>query len=269
MADGLRRCEFFLLRYAPDALREEFVNIGVVLLQAEGRFADVRLTHDWRRVRCLDPAADLEMLQAMEAELRERLRDADGGRERILHVLQHSFSNTVRVTNPKGCETDSPELEIGRLSEIYVESRRRSALRDNAGRGAILGKMRDAFQQAGVWQLMRKKVPAADYTHKGDPLKIDCGYRPNGIIRFFHATPLANGADSAKVLAFSYPQLVEGIRRVEGAKAELTAIIEDDLDRQDEEVAFAVDTLQRNSILVAQASEIARLAERARVEMRV
>jgi hypothetical protein len=265
----MKQCDFFLLRYAPDALREEFVNIGVVLLEANSGFADVRLTHDWRRVRCLDPGADIEMLQAMEAELRERLHDANGGRERILHVLQHSFSNTVQVTDPKGCESDSPGLEIGRLSEIYVESRRRSALRENAGRGAILGKMRDAFQQADVWQLMRKKVPASDYTHEGDPLKIDCGYRPNGVIRFFHATPLANGADSAKVLAFSYPQLVEGVRRVEGAKAELTAIVEDDLDHQDEEVAFAVETLERNSIIVAPASELARLAQRARVEMRV
>jgi hypothetical protein len=29
-------------------------------------FADVRFTRDWRRVRCLDPQADIEMLQALE-----------------------------------------------------------------------------------------------------------------------------------------------------------------------------------------------------------
>jgi hypothetical protein len=268
MADA-KKCEFFLLRYVPDAVRDEFINIGVVLLEDPNGFAGVRLTRDWRRVRCLDPAADIEMLEAMEAEIRERLRAGGEDRERILHVLNSSFSNTVQVTASKGCLTDSPEKEIDRLAEMYVENRRRTGVRDNAGRGAILGKMRDSFQQAGVWQLMRKKIAAADYTHKGDPLRLDCGYRPNGVVRFFHATPLATNADVAKVLAFSYPQIAEGVTRVEKAKTELTAIVEDDLDRQDEEVAFAIDTLQRSSILVAPLSELGRLAERARVEMRV
>jgi hypothetical protein len=73
-----RQCEFFLLRYVPDAVKDEFVNLGVVLLEsaaptgaksesvetsAGGRsglaFADVRFTRDWRRVRCLDPDVDV------------------------------------------------------------------------------------------------------------------------------------------------------------------------------------------------------------------
>jgi hypothetical protein len=269
MADSLKKCDFFLLRYAPDALREEFVNIGVVLLDGSSGFADVRLTQDWRRVRCLDPAVSIEVLQAMEAEIRERLRAGGEDRDRILHVLQNSFSNTVQVTSPKGCETASPEQEIERLVQLYVEPKRRPSVRDNAGRGAILGRMRDAFQQAGVWQMMRKKIAAADYTYKGDPLKIDCGYRPNGVIHFIQAMPLANGAEAAKALAFSYPQIVEGVARVEAAGTELTAVVEDDLDRKDDEVAFAVDILQRNSIVVAQAGELARLAEQARMELRV
>ena len=32
----LRKCEFFLLRYVPDAVKDEFVNIGVLVLDAEG-----------------------------------------------------------------------------------------------------------------------------------------------------------------------------------------------------------------------------------------
>ena len=50
MAD-LRQLEFFLLRYVPDAVKDEFVNIGVVMLEpgANGAgFADVRFTRDWR-----------------------------------------------------------------------------------------------------------------------------------------------------------------------------------------------------------------------------
>ena len=54
----MKQCEFFLVRYAPDAVKNEFVNVGVAVLDSDG-FADVRMTRDWRRVRCLDPAADI------------------------------------------------------------------------------------------------------------------------------------------------------------------------------------------------------------------
>jgi hypothetical protein len=66
MADR-RQLEFFLLRYVPDAVKNEFVNIGLVMVEpgANGDgFADVRFTRDWRRVRCLDPQADVDMLGA-------------------------------------------------------------------------------------------------------------------------------------------------------------------------------------------------------------
>ena len=48
---------FFLLRYVPDAVKEEFVNIGVVMVGGgtDAGYADVRFTRDWRRVLCLDP----------------------------------------------------------------------------------------------------------------------------------------------------------------------------------------------------------------------
>src|ERR1700756_4928686 len=65
-------CRFFVLRYSPDAIKNEFINIGLVLLPPAG-MAEVRFTHDWSRVRCLDPQADVEMLEAMENDLREKL----------------------------------------------------------------------------------------------------------------------------------------------------------------------------------------------------
>ena len=78
MADR-RQLEFFLLRYVPDAVKDEFVNIGVVMVEPGangGGFAEVRFTRDWRRVRCLDPQADVEMLEALEREIRGQLATA-------------------------------------------------------------------------------------------------------------------------------------------------------------------------------------------------
>lgn len=122
MADK-RQLEFFLLRYVPDAVKDEFVNIGVVMIEAGtngGAFADVRFTRDWRRVRCLDPQADVEMLEAMEREIRGQLGEA---RERgvLLRRLADSFSNVIQVSPTKGCLAEEPAKEMEMLAHLYFD----------------------------------------------------------------------------------------------------------------------------------------------------
>ncbi len=260
-------CEFMIVRYAPDPVKGEFVNIGVVLLgSGPSAFTGVRFTRDWRRVRCLDPDADLETLARYEADLRAQLAGAD--RERMLQAMQESFSGALRVTPATGCLTAEPEAELQRLADMYCETVRHEAKREAGGRLAIHGAMRDAFEQAGVWRLMRKRIEVAKYTRQGDPLKIDCGYQPNGTLKMFHAVALANDVDAAKVLAFSFPRIAEGMAKREGVKAELTVITEDDAEHGDAEVGFALETLTLGRIRVAPVRELAGIAEQARVELR-
>lgn len=273
-----KQCEFFLLRYVPDAVKDEFVNIGVVLLETGGTggasaaFADLRFTADWSRVRCLDPAADVEMLEAVEADLRRGLSESGASRDLLLKRINDSFSNTLQLSPVKACLAESPREELGRLAEMYLESRRgrEEKTRAAAGRQAIFQSMRAAFEHAGVWRLpqMRKRIPVWRYTRPGDPLKIDCGYQPNGVVKLFHAVSLAAEVDSAKVLAFSFPLIAEGIRKKEKAKAELTAIVEDALDRKDDAIAFALATFKSSHIAVAPAADLPRIAEAARRELR-
>ena len=268
---GLRQCEFFLLRYVPDAVKDEFVNIGVVLAEAGANgsgFAEVKFTRDWQRVKCLDPLADLEMLEGLEDELRAQLKQ--GSRADFLRRINESFSNVLQLSPAKACLAESPAEELGRLAEMYLERARRGAGKTVAtGRQLIAQRMREAFEQAGVWKLMRKRIDVSQYTQPGDPLKIDCGYRPNGEVKLFQAVSLATDVNAAKVLAFTYPQIRKGIARVEQAGTSLTAIVEDDLDRADEPIAFALATLARSQIAVAPQAELARLAETARRELRV
>jgi hypothetical protein len=266
MASELKQLEFMLIRYVPDAVKDEFVNIGVLLLNGDS--ADLRFTRDWRRVRCLDPAADIEMLEALEADLRQQLTSGVLDRATLLKKLQDYLSNGLQLTAAKGCLAEDPAQELQSLAQMYLEGRRAGA-RETSGRQAIVAQMKDAFEQAGIWALMKKKIAAAQYTHKGDPLKIDCGYRPNGVIKMFHAVSLDSDVDAAKVLAFTYPDIRDGIARIEKAKSELTAIVEPDLDRTDEAILFALATLERNAIAVATTADLPAIAETARVEMRL
>jgi len=261
-----RRCEFFLLRYVPDAVKDEFVNVGVVVTEADGGYAGVRFTEDWKRVRCLDPEADIETLEGMENEIREQLRKGGADREWLLRRMEDTFSNAMQVTPAKALLAASPEEELGRLAEIYLERAKRGG-RTVSGRQQIVTAMRGAFEKEGVWALMRHNIAASEYTHKGDPLKLDCGYRPNGTVHLYQAVSLETDVNSAKALAFSFPKLREGIFRTEKAQAELTAVVEGEWKRDDEGVAFALAVLRGSEIMVASVAEMPRIAVSVRQQM--
>ncbi|PYV93905.1 MAG: hypothetical protein DMG90_01225 [Acidobacteria bacterium] len=87
----MKQLEFFLLRYVPDAVKGEFINFGVVLLEPGGG-GEIRLLKDWRRLLCADPDADLEWLQAMEKDIRDEVKSAVGReRCRIRFQIQYSY----------------------------------------------------------------------------------------------------------------------------------------------------------------------------------
>jgi Protein of unknown function (DUF3037) len=252
-------CRFFVLRYSPDAVKNEFVNIGLVLVPPAGG-AEVRFTHDWSRVRCLDPEADVEVLAALEADLREKLRAMNGDSETILRRIQDSFSNALQPSEFQGCLAESPAAEADELARLYLERPRRRQPRELSTRQAIFQRMRQAFESAGVWPLMWRDVPVARYTRSGDPLKLDCGYSPNGAIKLFHAVSLATDVNAAKVLAYTFPRLAEGIRKAEDKQAQLTAVVEDDLPAEDEAASFARETLEQHGIRIAHAGEMPQIA---------
>jgi len=266
-----QKCSFFLLRYVPDAVKNEFVNVGLVLLPEGGR-PELRFTHDWSRAKCLDPQADIDLLAALEADLGSQLMDANGGRDQILRKIQDSFSNAVQASEFKACLAESPAAEADALATIYLETARRTAPREASARQAIFDRMRQDFESVGVWPLMSKEIHSSAYTRRGDPLKIDCGYSPNGIVKLFHALALpadASAVNAAKVLAFSFPQLAQGIMGREHKQAQLTAIVADGLQREEDSIGFALETLEQQKVQVAALSQMPRIAALAAREMGV
>jgi hypothetical protein len=171
---GLKNFEFFLLRYVPDAIKDEFVNIGVVVLEPDANgqgFADVRFTQDWRRVRCLDPQADVEMLQALETDVRRQLTNAQG-RTAIMQRLEDSFSNLIQLSLAKAVLAEDPVKELGTLASLYLETSLPAAKRAVSGRQAILGRMTEAFETAGILKLMLHNIAIAPYTRPGEPVQV-------------------------------------------------------------------------------------------------
>ena len=278
MASGNQRraCEFRLLRYVPDAVRNEYVHIGAILReQGSSEPALVRFTRDWRRVRCLDPEADTALLEGMESELRRRFEAEPDGN--LMRLLTESLSLSVQMTEQKAYLAESLPAGMEELMKMYVDPPPRERVPRLSGRAAIQARMRTEFERAGVWDLLRKRIAASEYTRPGDPLRIDVGSRPNGVIRMFHAVSLEPGVEMAKVLAFSAAGLRAGVERVEKAGLELTAVIEpaarlgatgEEPERL-EMYRFGVETMEEHQIRVLTTSDLGRVAETARRELRV
>jgi hypothetical protein len=271
------QCEFSLIRYVPDVVKGEFTNIGVVLREA-GRdgTAVVRFTRDWSRVRCMDADADIGLLESLEAEIEARLRLGAADTKPVMETLEDTLSNSVQITESRACLAESVPAELEQLMKMYVEPLKVKVERKKTGRAAIAGAMRTEFERVGVWGLMRKRIAAAPYTRVGDPMRIDCGYRVAAgpsMVRMFQAVSLEGDVEAAKGLAYSAGQLRDGVLKVEGTGLELTAVVEPVKmvggDEALERYRFGVEAMEREAIRVMTVSDLARMAETARVELRV
>jgi hypothetical protein len=264
-------------------VRNEFVHIGV-LLRDEGGQLNLRFTKDWRRVRCLDPDADISMLEGIETELRRRLQEdlaRPEAERKFTRILDESLSLGLQITEAKAYLAESLPAGMEALMKMYVDPPKRERGSRLSGRAAIQSAMREEFELAQVWNLMRKQIRAAEYTRPGDPLRIDAGYRPNGVIKMFHAVSLDPGVEMAKVLAFSSASLRGGVERIEKAQLELTAIVEpagqlgigvgatDDQPERLELYRFGIETMEEHQIRVLTTTDLPNIAATARRELRL
>jgi hypothetical protein len=273
-----KQCEFQLIRYVPDPVRNEFVNIGVLLRAPGDGQTGLRFTRNWGRVQCLDPDADTELLEALESEISDRLRTQPADCPKpILGQLESSLSNGIQITESKGYLAESFLAGLEDLMRMYIDPPRRERKQHRGGRAGIQAAMRNRFEDAGVWGIMSKKIAASQYTFRGDPLKIDCGYR-NGLVKMFQAVSLDSGLDDAKLLCFAAPALFRGVRELEKIDLELTAITEpliwpeeDGLpDAERTETSEAIDALlQQHEIRHLTTADLDRVAARAREDLRV
>jgi hypothetical protein len=216
----------------------------------------------------------------MEGELRRRLEE-DATRpeleKKFSRILDESFSLNVQMTEPKAYLAESVAAGVEELMRLYVDAPKRERISRLGGRAALHAAMRNEFERAQVWNLMRKQIRASEYTRAGDPLRIDAGYRPNGVIKMFQCVSLDAGVESAKILAFSSAGLRAGVERIDKAQLELTAIVEpagkvaatDDEPERLELYRFGIETMEEHQIRVLTTTQLAGIAQTARRELRV
>lgn len=262
-----RQLELYLLRFLPHALRDDFVTVGVLLLESDGGFAEFRLTRDWRMMQCVAPDVELEWFRIVESEIRGSL----GGlrrREDLLQVVHDKFGTMIDVAPTKAVLTDDPVKEMEVLSSMYlVPMERGERVQQRAGRAGIVSRMKDAFAEAGVLKLMQRNLDVMKYTGPGDPFRIDFGYRVGNAVTMFHGVSITANVDQAMALAYRYSRVEAGMRR-EQTRASLTAVVDGEIALVDEATRFAIGMMEQNSVQVRPVEDMAEIASEVRRELR-
>ncbi len=255
-----RTLAYRVLRYTPNLVRDEWVNIGVLVFDPQSGERRMRLIEEpeeYARVRRLHPRADEELLRALRDDLENRFSTATqlfngNAAERsgsgqasadwmkLLGKWDETLSNALQLAPQKGVHADDLDAETERLYADHVALQRGAGRVGAPGsRGAIRSYCAQVFKQARLWERLQKSLPAAEFTFSGDPMRIDYGYRRNGTRGFVQTLSVSRAPGDVKSLAYT----VERIRN-KVAASEFTAVTDVHLIAENERHHFVRETLR-------------------------
>jgi len=246
--EHLQTCTFRILRYVPNLVRDEWMNIGVLLVDPEGRLHARVLQEEsqYARLRRLYPAVDVAVLRALEADLEAKAAQPGGGAA-VMAGLDDTLSNALQLSPQKAVLTANAEAELERLFHDQVEPtmyRPSGAGEREQNRASIRYRARQIFERAHINGRLRYGVKVEEFTAAGDPFRLDFGWQ-NGKRGFLHSVALGRDSGQAKVLAYTAAAVREKI-----PDAEFTAITEVAPQRGNTRHEFTVSLLEASHIQV-------------------
>jgi Protein of unknown function (DUF3037) len=215
-----------VLRYTPNLVRDEWVNVGVLLEEVDGTRRAMRLIEEdseMARVRRLHPSADETLLRRLPAEFDARLRAPDVEVRTYLEKLEQTISNVLQFGPARAIPSEDFDAEIDRLFRDHVAAppaTRGSGIMENT-RAWIRARLNDVFRRHRILGKLERSIRVAEFTQPGDPMRLDYGYRYNGTRGYLHAVALGRDPSQAKVLAYTAECI-----RARAANSEFTAITE-------------------------------------------
>jgi hypothetical protein len=243
-----RACAYRILRYTPNLVRDEWVNIGVLLFDPQTGSRRLRLIEEpeeFARVRRLHPEADEALLRALRDDFESQFAERNGGWQKVLEKLDQTLSNALQLAPQKGVFAEDLDAELERLYADHVAPPRyRAGVAERPGsRGAIRAHCNQVWRQARLWERIQKFVPAGKYTYAGDPMKLDYAYRRNGTRGFVQALSVTRAPGDAKLLAYTVDRI-----RAKIASSEFAAVTDVPLSDASERHRFVAEILRAEGI---------------------
>jgi hypothetical protein len=274
--ETLQPCAYHVVRYQPNLIRDEWVNIGVLLFipgqgpggepgkgageePAAGRVRQRWLEEpaDLVRLRRLHPAADEELLLRLPAEFDRQFAGREMEAEAILEKFDETLSNALQLAPRKGLLARDPDAELDRLFREQVEPLRetRRGAAEIRTRSDVRARAADFFRTEKILRLMQRGVRVEEFTAPGDPMRIDFSYRRNGTRGFVHSVALGRDPGQAKLLAYTAGAIRERVRQ-----SEFLAVTEREPARGNVRDQFVSEILAESDIRVVPLAELRKWA---------
>jgi DUF3037 family protein len=257
-----RTCAYRILRYTPNLVRDEWVNIGVIVYDPQSGERRLRLIEEqeeYTRVRRLHPEADESLLRALRDNLEDRFdaaRSANGhgsngggsngaALQELLQKWDDTLSNALQLAPQKGVISSDLDAELERLYQDHVAPPRFPSRVGTAGsRMQMRSYCSQVFHQARLWDRVQRSIRASEFTFPGDPMRIDYGYRRNGTRGFVHTLSVSRAPGESKGIAHTW----EAIAAKSPLKTEFTVVTDIDLNLQNDRDRFVDRTLREAGI---------------------
>jgi hypothetical protein len=242
-------CAYRILRYTPNLVRDEWVNIGVLLFDpqtGERRMRLIEEQDEYNRVRRLHPQADENLLRKLRDDLEDRFQSAgpNGGSanwQQILAKWDDTLSNALQLAPQKGVIAGDLDAELERLYSDHVALQRTG---NRVGAPGSRAQMRSycsqVLRQARLWERVEKSVRASEFTFPGDPMRLDYSYRRNGTRGFVQTLSVSRAPNDAKLFAYTS----ERITAKATLKTEFAAVTDVALHAGNDRHRFVRDTLR-------------------------
>ncbi len=255
---------YWVLRYTPNLVRDEWVNIGILLQDPVRNRVRARLIEEaaeLARVRRLHPGADENLLRALPGDFEAQLGASGEAPSAYLEKLEQTLANVLQLSPQKGVLAEDFDAELDRLYRDHVAPpryRERAGLLENT-RAWIRTRINDVFRRHHILGKMDKGVRVEEFTERGDPLRLDYAYRRNGTRGYLHALSLSRDPAQAKVLAYTAERI-----RAKQTGSEFAAITEIEPQRENPRHQFVARLLAEQQIQIVPLNRIEAFAEQLR-----
>lgn len=244
-----------VLRYTADAIRDEWLNIGVLVcdLSTGNHIARViEEEKEFARVRRLQPRADEEAIRRMREYLDDHLsglvrqfRAETPGTpkdfQKLIERWEGTLSNGIQLAPQKGVYARDLQTEADRLYSEHVGLERdRTRVGAPGSRATIRNYCSQVWHQARLWEKVEKSMRVAQFTFPGDPMRIDYSYRRNGTRGFVQTLSVSRSPMACKEYAYT----AQYIAPRAAFKSEFAAVTDIPLDSENLRHRFVRDTLR-------------------------
>lgn len=260
---GLPALLFHVIRYTSSLVRDEWVNIGILLYDPDNGELRLRLIegqNEFARVRRLQTGADEEAIRQLRDHLEDRFtsflqseRQERGNSvspgdalQAVIDKWNATLSNGIQLGPQKCVYAVDIDLQLEQLYREQIagstaQRGHRAGLPDS--RPGIRLHCSQVWKQAGLWNRIEKSVRVEEFTFPGDPMRIDYAYRRNGTRGFVHALSVSRSPRDCKEYAYTAKRIAALVQ------SEFAAVTDVELDRDSKRHQFVLGALNDAGIM--------------------